>query len=56
MKVGYPYANLGANLKLEQYYGDDVALFGKNERQKDQWRLPSASIGLHFPARNNCRT
>ncbi|ENR5393433.1 inverse autotransporter beta domain-containing protein [Providencia rettgeri] len=29
------YANLGANLKLEQYYGDDVALFGQNERQKN---------------------
>ncbi|EMT6576109.1 inverse autotransporter beta domain-containing protein [Providencia rettgeri] len=39
------YANLGANLKLEQYYGDDVALFGQNERQKDPM---AATVGVNW--------
>ncbi|MEX0423995.1 inverse autotransporter beta domain-containing protein [Providencia rettgeri] len=39
------YANLGANLKLEQYYGDDVALFGKNERQKNPM---AATVGVNW--------
>ncbi|HHE6470093.1 TPA: inverse autotransporter beta domain-containing protein [Providencia rettgeri] len=39
------YANLGANLKLEQYYGDDVALFGKNERQKNPM---AATVGINW--------
>lgn len=29
------YPNIGGNLKFEQYFGDDVALFGKDKRQKD---------------------
>ncbi|MEY0558003.1 inverse autotransporter beta domain-containing protein [Providencia sp. 1701011] len=39
------YSNLGASLKLEQYYGDDVALFGKNERQKDPM---AATVGINW--------
>ncbi|MCD2529502.1 MULTISPECIES: inverse autotransporter beta domain-containing protein [Providencia] len=39
------YANLGANLKLEQYYGDDVALFGKDERQKNPI---AATVGINW--------
>ncbi|WP_272656482.1 invasin domain 3-containing protein [Providencia sp. PROV135] len=29
------YPHLGGNLKFEQYFGDDVALFGKDKRQKN---------------------
>ncbi|MEY0429894.1 invasin domain 3-containing protein [Providencia rettgeri] len=29
------YPNIGGNLKFEQYFGDDVALFGKDKRQKN---------------------
>ncbi|WP_294104672.1 inverse autotransporter beta domain-containing protein [Providencia sp.] len=39
------YPNLGANLKLEQYYGDDVALFGKDERQKNPI---AATVGINW--------
>ncbi|MEW2740329.1 inverse autotransporter beta domain-containing protein [Providencia rettgeri] len=39
------YANLGANLKVEQYYGDDVALFGQNERQKNPM---AATVGVNW--------
>ena len=39
------YSNLGANLKLEQYYGDDVALFGTNERQKNPM---AATVGVNW--------
>ncbi|XVH59140.1 inverse autotransporter beta domain-containing protein [Providencia hangzhouensis] len=39
------YSNLGANLKLEQYYGDDVALFGKNKRQKNPM---ATTVGVHW--------
>ncbi|HDT4958970.1 TPA: inverse autotransporter beta domain-containing protein, partial [Enterobacter kobei] len=31
------YPQLGAKLMYEQYYGDEVALFGKDNRQKDPW-------------------
>lgn len=32
-----PYPQLGAKLMYEQYQGDEVALFGKDNRQKDPW-------------------
>ncbi len=33
---GYlPRPQLGASLMYEQYYGDEVGLFGKDKRQKD---------------------
>lgn len=32
------YPHLGGNLKFEQYFGDDVALFGKDKRQKTHWQ------------------
>lgn len=31
------YPQLGAKLMYEQYQGDEVALFGKDNRQKDPW-------------------
>jgi len=31
------FPQLGAKLMFEQYKGDDVALFGKDNRQKDPW-------------------
>ncbi|WPA92617.1 invasin domain 3-containing protein [Providencia zhijiangensis] len=39
------YPQLGGNLKYEQYYGDSVALFGKNQRQKNP---SAATIGAHW--------
>ena len=30
-----PRPQLGASLMYEQYYGDEVGLFGKDKRQKD---------------------
>lgn len=39
------YPNIGANLKVEQYYGDEVALFGKDKRQQDPL---ATSIGLSW--------
>lgn len=39
------YPHLGASLVYEQYYGDEVALFGKDHLQKD----PSAvTVGLDY--------
>ncbi|MDV5227057.1 inverse autotransporter beta domain-containing protein [Providencia rettgeri] len=39
------YPNIGANLKFEQYYGDEVALFGKDKRQQDPF---ATSVGLNW--------
>lgn len=39
------YPNIGANLKLEQYYGDEVALFGKDKRQQDPF---ATTVGLNW--------
>lgn len=33
------YPQLGASLVYEQYYGDEVALFGKDNRQKDPYAV-----------------
>lgn len=40
---GYPH--LGASLQLEQYYGDEVALFGKDNTQKNPHSL---TAGLNW--------
>ncbi|WP_238402024.1 inverse autotransporter beta domain-containing protein [Photorhabdus laumondii] len=37
--------SLGAKIKYEQYFGDNVALFGKNKRQKDPY---AATIGVNY--------
>ncbi|WP_240487856.1 inverse autotransporter beta domain-containing protein, partial [Photorhabdus australis] len=37
--------SLGAKIKYEQYFGNNVALFGKNNRQKDPY---AATIGLNY--------
>ncbi|MFH8133326.1 inverse autotransporter beta domain-containing protein [Pantoea osteomyelitidis] len=39
------YPQLGATLMYESYRGDEVALFGKDKRQKDPWAL---SAGLNY--------
>ncbi|ENA0806843.1 invasin domain 3-containing protein [Providencia rettgeri] len=39
------YPNIGGNLKFEQYFGDDVALFGKDKRQKDPL---ATTIGVNW--------
>ncbi|HGN1706767.1 TPA: invasin domain 3-containing protein [Providencia rettgeri] len=39
------YPNLGGNIKLEQYYGDDVALFSTENRQKDPL---AATVGINW--------
>lgn len=39
------YPQLGASLMYESYRGDEVALFGKDKRQKDPWAL---SAGLNY--------
>ncbi|SNY79856.1 Invasin beta-domain of outer membrane [Enterobacter sp. CC120223-11] len=33
------YPKLGGKLSVEQYYGDEVALFGKNKRQRDPYAM-----------------
>ncbi|WP_240003000.1 inverse autotransporter beta domain-containing protein, partial [Photorhabdus sp. S9-53] len=37
--------SLGAKIKYEQYFGDNVALFGTNNRQKDPY---AATIGVNY--------
>ncbi|WP_214039009.1 Ig-like domain-containing protein [Photorhabdus akhurstii] len=37
--------SLGAKIKYEQYFGDNVALFGKDNRQKDPY---AATIGVNY--------
>ncbi|MEX9870090.1 invasin domain 3-containing protein [Providencia huaxiensis] len=39
------YPNIGGNLKFEQYFGDDVALFGKDKRQKDPL---ATTVGINW--------
>ncbi len=39
------YPQLGGKLMFEQYHGDEVALFGKNNRQKDPYAL---TVGLSY--------
>ncbi|EMH0062747.1 inverse autotransporter beta domain-containing protein [Providencia rettgeri] len=39
------YPHLGGHLKFEQYFGQDVALMGKNKRQKDP---TAASVGVNW--------
>lgn len=39
------YPQLGARLMYERYHGEQVALFGKDKRQKDPWAL---SAGIHY--------
>ncbi|XTZ36565.1 inverse autotransporter beta domain-containing protein [Salmonella enterica] len=39
------YPQLGASLMYEQYYGDEVGLFGKDERQKDPHAI---SAGINY--------
>jgi adhesin/invasin len=39
------WPQLGATLKYEQYYGDNVALFGDDERQKDPYAV---TTGLNY--------
>ncbi len=39
------YPQLGASLVYEQYYGDEVGLFGKDERQKDPHTI---STGINY--------
>lgn len=39
------YPQLGANLMYEQYWGDDVALFGKDDRQKKPYAF---TAGINY--------
>ena len=39
------YPQLGGKLVFEQYYGDDVALFGKDDRQKDPYAV---TMGVNY--------
>ncbi len=39
------YPNIGGSLKFEQYFGDDVALFGKDKRQKDPL---ATTVGINW--------
>lgn len=39
------YPNIGGNIKFEQYFGDDVALMGKDHRQKDPM---ATTLGLNW--------
>ncbi|MFC0225469.1 ZirU family protein [Serratia aquatilis] len=53
------YPQLGANLMYEQYWGDEVALFGKDDRQKNPYAvtaginytpIPLITIGAEYRA------
>lgn len=39
------YPNIGATLKYEQYYGNEVGLFGKDQRQNNPF---AATVGLNW--------
>ncbi|MBU9843763.1 Ig-like domain-containing protein [Rahnella ecdela] len=39
------YPQLGGKLVFEQYYGDDVALFGKDDRQQDPYAV---TMGVNY--------
>ena len=39
------YPQLGAKINYEKYYGDEVALFGRNNLQKDPY---AATVGLNY--------
>lgn len=43
------YPQLGAKLMYEQYYGDEVALFGKDKRQKDPQAFTAGVSYTPFP-------
>ncbi|WP_173581542.1 inverse autotransporter beta domain-containing protein, partial [Winslowiella iniecta] len=56
------YPQLGAKLMFEQYQGDEVALFGKDQRQKDPWAftggvsytpIPLLTLGAEHRAGKN---
>ncbi|MBL5901440.1 inverse autotransporter beta domain-containing protein, partial [Lelliottia amnigena] len=43
------YPQLGAKLRYEQYFGDEVALFGEDERQKNPYAFTAGLSYTPFP-------